>query len=50
MAKRGLGMEAAFKFLVDASQRLNHKLRNLADVIIDQPTIIDQLGPDDSRR
>ncbi|SFN15184.1 GAF domain-containing protein [Pseudonocardia ammonioxydans] len=35
MVRQGLDQETAFAFLVDASQRANKKLRELADVIVE---------------
>lgn len=34
MVRQGLGQDEAFDFLVDASQRLNRKIRDLADAIV----------------
>ncbi len=36
MVRQGLDQDQAFDFLVDASQRLNRKLRDLADTIVAQ--------------
>lgn len=44
MMRRNVTRDEAFGFLVDASQRLNHKLRDLAEVIIEDPGVIDRLG------
>lgn len=44
MMQRGLTHDAAYAFLVDASQRLNQKLRDLADLIINTPELPHRLG------
>jgi hypothetical protein len=40
MARHNLGTDDAFRWLVDASQRTNSKLRDLALLIIDDPDIV----------
>jgi hypothetical protein len=40
MGRHGLGADDAFRWLVDASQRTNRKIRDLALLIIDEPDIV----------
>jgi hypothetical protein len=40
MARHDMGVEDAFKWLVDASQRTNRKLRDLASLIVDDPDVV----------
>jgi hypothetical protein len=40
MARHNLGVEDAFRWLVDASQRTNRKIRDLASLIIDDPDLV----------
>lgn len=44
MMRQGLDRDEAFAFLVDASQRLNRKLRDLADVIVEERDLPGRLG------
>jgi AmiR/NasT family two-component response regulator len=40
MARHSVGADNAFQWLVDASQRTNRKLRDLAQLIVDDPDAV----------